>query len=155
MAAVAAMLVTTAAAASTATKKMIEANYMGIKLVVNGVEVTPKDPDGKVVDPFISDGTTYLPLRALCNAMGYSNDQILWDGETKTIYVGDIPGIEENWMTKLPPYQLNKATAYDGSDRRVSFEVAGVTHTVGMVFSPVRYSDDAFALGTPMASTKP
>ena len=33
--AVAAMLVTTAAAASTATKKMIEASYSGIKLVVN------------------------------------------------------------------------------------------------------------------------
>ena len=142
--AVAAMLVTTAAAASTATKKMIEASYSGIKLVVNGVEVTPKDPNGKVVEPFISDGTTYLPLRALCNAMGYSNDQILWDGETKTIYVGDIPGAEENWMIKVPVYQLDHAKLYDGSDRKATFDVAGKTQTLGVTFSA--WYDPSFAI---------
>ena len=59
MAAVAAMLVTTAAAASTVTKRTIEANYMGIKLVIDGQEVTPKDASGNVVEPFTSNGTTY------------------------------------------------------------------------------------------------
>ena len=97
MAAVAAMLVTTAAASSSS-KKMIEANYMGIKLVVDGVEVTPKDPDGNAVDPFISDGTTYLPVRAVGEALG---KEVTWDGDTKTVYIGKVPGEEENWMTKV------------------------------------------------------
>lgn len=127
--AVAAMLVTTAAAASTATKKMIEANYMGIKLVVDGVEVTPKDPDGNAVDPFISDGTTYLPVRAVGEALG---KEVTWNGDTKTVYIGKVPGTETNWMKELPPYQLHRATVYDGTDPRKSFSVAGVTHTVGI-----------------------
>ena len=130
MAAVAAMLVTTAAASSSS-KKMIEANYMGIKLVVDGVEVTPKDPDGNAVDPFISDGTTYLPVRAVGEALG---KEVTWDGDTKTVYIGKVPGEEENWMTKVPVYQLEHAKLYDGSDRKATFEVAGKTQTLGVTF---------------------
>ena len=141
MAAVAAMLVTTAAAASTVTKKMIEANYMGIKLVVDGVEVTPKDPDGNVVEPFISDGTTYLPVRAVGEALG---KEVTWDGDTKTVYIGKVPGEEENWMTKVPVYQLDHAKLYDGSDRKATFEVAGKTQTLGVTFSA--WWDPSFAI---------
>lgn len=130
LAAAAVMLVGTAAAASTATKKMIEANYMGIKLVVDGAEVTPKDGNGKPVDPFISDGTTYLPVRAVGEALG---KEVTWDGATKTVYIGKVPGAEENWMTKLPPYRAEYATVYDGSDHTKTFEVAGVTQTLGVV----------------------
>lgn len=131
LAVIAVMLVGTAAAASTVTQKMIEANYMGIKLVVDGVEVTPKDPNGNVVDPFISEGTTYLPVRAVGEALG---KEVTWDGETKTVYIGKVPGTEENWMTKLPPYQIYKGTLYDGSDRKAFFEVGGVTQTYGVTF---------------------
>ena len=56
--AVAALMCTSAAAASKVTTKMIEANYMGIRLVVDGVEVTPKDANGNKVEPFASSGTT-------------------------------------------------------------------------------------------------
>ena len=83
--AVGAMLVGTAAASSTVTKKMIEVNYMGIKLVVDEVEVTPKDASGNVVEPFTSSGTTYLPVRAVANALG---KEVTWDGDTRTVYIG-------------------------------------------------------------------
>ena len=131
VAAAALLLVGTAAAASAVTKKTIEASYMDIKLVVDGVEVTPKDAAGKVVEPFMSEGTTYLPVRAVAEALG---KEVSWDGDTKTVYIGKAPGAEENWMTKLPPYQSEYAKIYDGSDHRESFDVAGVTQTLGVVF---------------------
>ncbi len=128
-------------AADAIKKQMIEANYMGIKLVVNGVEVTPKDATGHEVEPFASNGTTYLPVRAVAAALG---QDVEWDGETKTVYIGDnIPGKETNWMQKLPPYQLNNATAYDGSDHKEFFTVAGKDQTQGVVLEASgHYSGD-------------
>lgn len=121
-----------AAASSTITKKMIEANYMGIKLVVDGAEVTPKDASGNVVEPFTNEGTTYLPVRAVGEALG---KEVTWEGSTKTVYIGKVPGVEETWMTKLPPYQTSgKVKVYNGSDPRETFSVAGVTQTHGVTF---------------------
>lgn len=125
------LLCTTAVAASTVTTRMIEANYMDIKLVVDGVQVTPKDANGKEVEPFASEGTTYLPVRAIGEALG---KKVTWDGATATVYVGDVPGQGTDWMQKLPPYQTNEYSAvYDGSDPREYFTVAGVDHTSGVV----------------------
>lgn len=128
--AVLSLMVGSAVAASNMTKKTIEANYMGIKLVVDGVQVTPKDGSGNVVDPFISEGTTYLPVRAVGEALG---KEVTWDGETKTVYIGQAPGKETNWMKELPPYKTRLADTYDDTDRSRSFSVAGVKHTAGVV----------------------
>lgn len=126
------LLVGVAAGASTVTKKMIEANYMGIKIVVDGVEVTPKDANGKVVEPFTSEGTTYLPVRAIGEALG---KEVTWEGSTKTVYIGKVPGTADNWMTKLPPYQTSGSVkVYNGSDPRETFSVAGVPQTNGVTF---------------------
>lgn len=56
--------------------------YDDIRLVVNGKTVTPKDGDGDTVEPFIIDGTTYLPVRAVANALGLDVD---WDDDTNTV----------------------------------------------------------------------
>ncbi len=117
-------------AASTITTKTIEANYMGIRLVVDGVQVTPTDATGNVVDPFVSEGTTYLPVRAVANALG---KEVTWEGESKTVYIGAIPGQEESWMKKLPPYQVGtRCKIYDGSDPKSYFTVGGNNHTEGV-----------------------
>ena len=118
--------------AVTDTVKNLEAHYTGISLVVNGVQVTPKDANGKVVDPFIVDGTTYLPVRAVASALG---EEVSWEGSTRTVYIGEIPGQETNWMKKLPPYHLSKdnySFLFDGSDTSQYFTVSGVKHTVGI-----------------------
>ena len=84
----AALLCGTAVAASTITSRTITAQYMGIQIVVDGVAVTPKDANGNVVEPFVSEGTTYLPVRAIGEALG---KEVTWDGETRTVYVGWWP----------------------------------------------------------------
>lgn len=65
----------------------INAVYMNVKLVIDGEEITPKDANGNVVEPFIYNGTTYLPVRAVGEAF---DKDVHWDGETATVYVGDI-----------------------------------------------------------------
>ncbi len=66
--------------------KQIEAVYNDIKIVVNGEQITPQDGNGNSVDPFISDGTTYLPVRAVASALGQN---VEWNGETNTVYLRD------------------------------------------------------------------
>lgn len=118
-------------AASAVKTQMIEANYMGIKLVVDGLKVTPKDAAGHEVEPFISNGTTYLPVRAVAEALG---QDVEWDGATKTVYIGDnIPGKDINWMVKNPAYNLIHATAYEGTDQKTYFEAGGRKQTQGLV----------------------
>lgn len=81
-----------AAASSVITTKTLEAQYMGIKLVVSGRQVAPKDAAGNPVEPFAVDGTIYLPVRSVGEALG---KDVKWDGETNTVYVGLAP-LEED-----------------------------------------------------------
>lgn len=71
-----------------ARKETINADYLDIRLVVDGKEVTPKDANGKVVEPFAYNGTTYLPVRAVGEALGKT---VRWDGETQTVHLGEMP----------------------------------------------------------------
>lgn len=125
---VAGLLCGTAFAASAVTTRMIEANYMGIRIVVDGKEITPTDANGNVVEPFASNGTTYLPVRAIGEALG---KEVTWDGDTATVYVGQVPGQADSWMK---PYEVNKwSTIYDGSDPKAFMTVSGKDITEGVM----------------------
>lgn len=66
------------------TKKDLTAIYKNIKIVADGIPVNVgKD------EPFICNGTTYLPVRAVGEAMG---KKVAWNGNTNTVYLGEIPG---------------------------------------------------------------
>jgi peptidyl-prolyl cis-trans isomerase B (cyclophilin B) len=62
-----------------------DVTYRDIKIVVDGNEITPTDANGNPVEPFIMDGTTYLPVRAVANAFG---KEVGWDDTTNTVYLG-------------------------------------------------------------------
>jgi len=68
-------------------RKIIDAVYMNIRLVIDGEEITPKDANGNIAEPFIYNGTTYLPVRAIGEAFG---KDVSWDRDTATVYVGEI-----------------------------------------------------------------
>lgn len=79
----------TSSAESTARRVTLEAVYNDIKVVVDGKEVILKDTNGKPIEPFISGGVTYLPLRACVNAITGGTKEIEWDQNTFTVYIGD------------------------------------------------------------------
>ncbi len=74
-------VVVSAVAATTVTKQLT-AEYSGIQITLDGTKVEPKDVNGNIVEPFIVNGTTYLPVRALSNALGLDVD---WDQTTQTV----------------------------------------------------------------------
>lgn len=123
-----------AIASSAVTKRTINITYRGIKMVVDGVEVVPKDAAGNPIEPFIEDasGTTYLPVRGIGSALGKPVD---WDGETSTVYIGS--------KTKTAPYQVNHGTVYS-SDPAQTFEVAGIAHNNGVVLRSVHSSTNEY-----------
>ena len=90
-------LATTSIAASR--QKTATLDYMGIKIVLDGVAVDPKDANGKTVEPFAIDGTTYLPIRAIASALGL---EVQWDGKTNTVIL-TTPGSSSGTQTDTTP----------------------------------------------------
>lgn len=78
--------------------RTIEVVQGGINLVVNGTPTTPRDAAGNVVEPFIYQGTTFLPVRAVADAL---NLPVQWDGATSTVYLGTAPGTAAAATTML------------------------------------------------------
>ena len=113
-----------AAAEAATTIRNIQATYMGITIVADGVEVAME------TEPFTVDDVTYVPVRAIAKAL---DREVTWDEETNTIYIGAVPG-QESWMKILPPYTVDGSLAYalDGDDESASFAVAGQSYTEGV-----------------------
>jgi len=74
------LLVTTLTFASGAIREV----FYGVNVVVDGV---PQEFDADS-QPFISDGRTFLPVRAIAETLGVD---VNWDGETRTVYIGTPP----------------------------------------------------------------
>lgn len=64
------------------TSRQLTAVYNGIGIYVNGVKIDPRDANGNSVQPFVVDGTTYLPVRAIAEAVGYD---VNYDASTQTV----------------------------------------------------------------------
>ena len=66
--------------------KTINVFYRDIKIYVDGDLIIPKDAAGRIVEPFIYEGTTYLPVRAISEALGKT---VEWDGASNSVYIGE------------------------------------------------------------------
>ena len=62
--------------------KQLDAAFCNITIEIDQEKITPKDVNGNIVEPFIVDGTTYLPVRAISEAL---DKIVVWDDETKTV----------------------------------------------------------------------
>jgi len=100
--------------------------FYGVNVVVNGVPQNfPAD-----MQPFISDGRTYLPVRGIADALGIP---VSWDGNTMTAYLGTSPQ-GEPLFAAVP--------AFEGNERRIttvtmlgeSFPTAFSPSTQGTIF---------------------
>ena len=103
-----------AIAANTTTLYDVVTN--GIKIVVDGKKLNPTDANGNKVEPMIYNGTTYLPVRAVANALGKA---VYWDGPNYTVYLGDMGGQLEYptvYMTELKSIENNPWTEKSVTD---------------------------------------
>ena len=62
------------------------AEFPGIRILIDGVRLEPTDVHGNYVEPFIVDGTTYVPIRAIAQAFG---KEVNWDGDMRRVIIGE------------------------------------------------------------------
>lgn len=67
-------------------QKMLPVSYENIKIYIDGNLLQPKDADGNPVEPFIYNGTIYVPIRAISEAFG---KPVKWDGSKASVYIGE------------------------------------------------------------------
>lgn len=94
------ILATAVPATAAQVTKSISVAYNNIKIVVDGQQISTD----KNNEPFIYNGTTYLPIRAVGQAVG---KQVSWDGNTNTVYLGDSPVSSgaQYLVDVCPPYE--------------------------------------------------
>lgn len=98
----------------------IQAVFKNIKICVDGVEMTPRDTAGKEVEPFIYNGTTYLPVRAVGEAVG---KEVSYDGSTNTVYLGKSGQVQ---------YLGQQVKKYQGGAREETVTMGGNKYTNGL-----------------------
>lgn len=123
----------------------IEAVYNDIKIVVDGQQITPTDGNGKVVEPFISYGTTYLPVRAVANAFGKEVD---WDGETNTVTIG---AKSFDWLDQMGYFEYDNSHSTNSSMEPISSNSTasdGTKYSRGLRFDLDRWGSWKYEDGT-------
>lgn len=63
--------------------------FTGVDIYVDDVKLDPRDAKGNPVEVFVYNGTTYLPIRAVGEAVGKT---VQWDGKTNSAYLGKHTG---------------------------------------------------------------
>ena len=92
------------------TMKQLNAMYRDIKVIVNGIQIDPRDVIGDPVEPFIVDGTVYVPVRAISEALGM---EVEWIGEESTVNITNPNNIWANIKpeaAETPPEPSNHVT---------------------------------------------
>lgn len=107
-------------------------HFNGIKLVLNGEQVQVTDSTGAATEPFIINGTTYLPVANVARMLGLT---VAWDGTTQTVtlttpgYVepakpsGSEPTMgEKNALAKAQSYLKYSSFSYSGLVDQLEYE---------------------------------
>lgn len=88
--------------------------YTGVNVYVDDQLIEPKDANGNPVEVFVYNGTTYLPIRAIGNALGLP---VEWEGKSQSAYVGKHKGDKPNvWLKDLDYFTGRSWGEYDGKD---------------------------------------
>lgn len=95
-------------------------DYNNIKITLNGDVVLPSDANGNYVEPFAISGTTYLPVRAIGNAMGLS---VGWNASNNTVVLtsgGDTTNASAAIPDSIEPRSITATLNYN--DIRITLD---------------------------------
>ncbi|WP_051775048.1 NPCBM/NEW2 domain-containing protein [Paenibacillus tyrfis] len=81
----------------------IEVYFKNLKYMIDGTQKVPTEGQG-----FIYEGTTYVPLRFIGEALG---KEVNWDGSTETIWVGKKDG-EFKYLTSIEYARIDGDTSW-------------------------------------------
>lgn len=109
--------------------------FRDIKVTLDGSRIALTDATGAAVEPFIIDGTTYLPVRAVATAFGLT---VGWDNATNTVVLtspgktptqpttptqtGEPTMGQKNALAKAKSYLNYSAFSYKGLIEQLEYE---------------------------------
>lgn len=119
-----------------ARKVNITVTYDNVKVVVDGRQIQfGKDSKGKQIEPFIYNGTTYLPLRAVAEAVG---KEVQWDANTKTAFLGDgvvnTGEVNVALTETIKPFSKKRIDVIAKNGDRKKFTLGGKEYNNGLLF---------------------
>ena len=125
-------------------RKTLDVVYRDVKIVIDGIQITPRDVNGTFVEPFIYQGTTYLPVRAVTEALG---EEVGWNQDTgavsittkaeKALYeTEDIKQVLENSILPVPEGGTNAHKSMNVIYRDIHIFIDG------QLVSPTDVNDD-------------
>ena len=79
-----AVIVLSGAVFAAAAGTSITVYYDNIKILLNGREIDTKDINGNNAEPFIYNGSAYVPVRAVSEAL---NNIVEWDADSKNVLI--------------------------------------------------------------------
>ncbi len=100
----------------------ISVMYDNIKILIDGVEFTAKDVNGNVIEPFIYNGTTYLPVRGIANAFDVN---VNWNENDKTVELGDN---QFDFLSKMSVYD------YQNNNEKCKYTVTNEQAAIRFLF---------------------
>ena len=105
----------------------IQVYYNNIRVYKDKQLYTLSDANGNRIDPFIYNGTTYLPVRAVANLAGM---KVTWDDATKSVYLWQnmVPGAV-NLLDACPPYDYKYCSIYPSGKY---LDMSGAKYTNGV-----------------------
>ncbi|MBR3933059.1 MAG: hypothetical protein IKJ68_04000 [Clostridia bacterium] len=111
------------------TTKTIDVIYDNIKVYKDNVLCETKDANGTVVEPFIYNGTTYMPVRGTANLAGMD---VTWDGATKSVYLWDEMVAGDTYFVDVTePYESYGMDIYRASSGNF-FKMSGKSYSNGL-----------------------
>ncbi|WP_054694541.1 stalk domain-containing protein [Syntrophomonas palmitatica] len=138
---------TAGAVAGPAVQNITASLASDIKFTVKGNAWTPKDANGNTLAPIIYNGATYLPVRAVGDALGVKVD---WNNDTRTVILGEAaaapkteaPKVEapktEAPKTEAPKTEAPKTEAPKTEAPKAAATPADLVKAVVANFAPVK-----------------
>ena len=118
----------TGTALATTGKVTRELEYRNISVSLDGKKLDLRDAKGNAVEPFMFEGTNYLPVRALAESLGLN---VAWDGATSTVVLTTPTDAQATYITRTGSKYHHDPTCNGGTYWEVPFSTA-----VGMGLEP-------------------
>lgn len=116
----------------------IQALYEDIKVYIDNAPIALTDATGATVEPFIYNGTTYLPVRGVSEALGLD---VAWDDATKSVYLWDEMSADAAlFLDSCPSFQSEWTTEYTKAEGK-SFKMSGMQFSNGIVLGLPQFGE--------------
>lgn len=126
-------------AAATIGSRTLTADYSNIKIIVEGIPVTPTDANGTAVEPFAVNGTTYLPVRAIGNALGMD---VEWIPERNVVELSSKKG-NYQYDKCYYSYSVPDFETVVGADAYVKLDSPDNKNDMSFYYDPDKFEEDA------------